>query len=349
VVPGGLQRHGVARRVSRSPGRVLRREPQSRSRPAGGEGALKLVLSRKGMDSAHGGMPSPILPDGRLCPLPIPDPAAPVAYADLRSAGIRLGQAVADLSRGRIPPDTRAHLDPDLARGTRPRPEGFVPLFGQCGAAQGHLERAGVGPGDLFLFFGWFRAARFEAGRLRFVPGARDLHVIFGWLQVERVVVVGEDDLDGVAGASLHPHLSGCRRGRNLLYVGARRLRLPGAVASGLPGAGLLSRLHGARVLTAPGAACRGDWRVPGWLCPPGEAPRLSHHAARWRWRRTPAGMRLRSVGRGQEFVHAPVGAGARRWVARTLSAATDASHVATLRATTGMGGPPCTPTSNRS
>lgn len=32
----------------------------------------RLVLSRKGFDSGYGGMPSPILPDGRLQPLPIP-------------------------------------------------------------------------------------------------------------------------------------------------------------------------------------------------------------------------------------------------------------------------------------
>src|SRR5260370_1124538 len=33
----------------------------------------KLILSRKGFDSAHGGCPSPILDDNLLCSLPIPD------------------------------------------------------------------------------------------------------------------------------------------------------------------------------------------------------------------------------------------------------------------------------------
>ena len=37
---------------------------------------MKLILSRKGFDSANGGCPSPIL-DGRLCSLPIPDAGAP--------------------------------------------------------------------------------------------------------------------------------------------------------------------------------------------------------------------------------------------------------------------------------
>lgn len=37
---------------------------------------MKVVLSRKGMDSAAGGIPSPILPDGTLLSFPIPDGAS---------------------------------------------------------------------------------------------------------------------------------------------------------------------------------------------------------------------------------------------------------------------------------
>ncbi len=34
---------------------------------------MKVILSRKGMDSTSGGIASPILPDGTLLSLPIPD------------------------------------------------------------------------------------------------------------------------------------------------------------------------------------------------------------------------------------------------------------------------------------
>lgn len=37
---------------------------------------MKVVLSRKGMDSRAGGIPSPILPDGTLLSLPIPNEKA---------------------------------------------------------------------------------------------------------------------------------------------------------------------------------------------------------------------------------------------------------------------------------
>ncbi len=40
----------------------------------------RVILSRKGVDSAAGGRPSPILPDGRLFSLPIPQrPPRPIA------------------------------------------------------------------------------------------------------------------------------------------------------------------------------------------------------------------------------------------------------------------------------
>ena len=35
---------------------------------------MKIILSRKGFDSANGEQPNPILPDGTLLSLPIPDP-----------------------------------------------------------------------------------------------------------------------------------------------------------------------------------------------------------------------------------------------------------------------------------
>jgi len=35
---------------------------------------MKIILSRKGFDSKNGGIASPILPDGALLSLPIPDP-----------------------------------------------------------------------------------------------------------------------------------------------------------------------------------------------------------------------------------------------------------------------------------
>ncbi|WP_121240714.1 hypothetical protein [Sulfurisoma sediminicola] len=44
---------------------------------------MKLILSRKGFDSAAGGIASPILPDGRMISLPIPSQADNFTFADI--------------------------------------------------------------------------------------------------------------------------------------------------------------------------------------------------------------------------------------------------------------------------
>ena len=44
---------------------------------------MRIILSRKGFDSANGGYPSPIMPDGRMVSLPIPDQDTDVKYSQL--------------------------------------------------------------------------------------------------------------------------------------------------------------------------------------------------------------------------------------------------------------------------
>ena len=78
----------------------------------------KLILSRKGFDSASGGCPSPIFPDGTMYSLPIPSGGAQITYGDLYYGDINIGQLVDDLTRRRYPEnrfDARdgVHLDPD--------------------------------------------------------------------------------------------------------------------------------------------------------------------------------------------------------------------------------------------
>ena len=265
---------------------------------------MRVILSRKGFDASAGGSASPILPDGALCSLPIPDPSSPLRYRDLVGASGSLGRTVKDLTRGRIGAHAFAHLDPDLDPRARPRASGWRPVLGQAGAAQGHLSRQGVGQGDLFLFFGWFRRCLRQKGSLRYARRAPNLHVLFGWLQVGEVVPVAKLGPADLPWARQHPHFWGERGGANTLYLAADHVRSTGAGAPALPGAGLFPRFHPRLCLTAqPGAAPRGLWKLPEWIHSPGQAPLLSHHTDPERWKRTEEGWLVRSVGRGQEFV----------------------------------------------
>jgi hypothetical protein len=173
------------------------------------------------------------------------------------------------------------HLDPDLRPGRAP---GWVPAFGQAGAAQTHLANQGVGVGDLFLFFGRFRQTEQATdGRLRYVRGAPVQHIIFGYLQVGDIVQ-GEQVRD----YPWHPHAENPDPlPNNTLYLAATRF-----ATTGLPGSGTLDH-HLDRVLTAPALALS-RWRLLDWMT---RTP-ISYHG--------PQNIKegyFQSVAKGQEFV----------------------------------------------
>jgi len=261
---------------------------------------VKLILSRKAFDSGAGKVANPILDDGSIIPMPIPDKQSPIRYDEIHVAGENLGTVASELTRGRTRPDHFAHLDPDLTESAYPRQPGWRPLFGQVDAAQSVLAREGVGPGDLFLFFGWFRRVTRSAGRLQYVQGAPDLHVIWGWMQIDDLIPVGNGSHQDWM--RYHPHLTSSTRGRNnTLYVAREKLTLDG-VALDLPGAGVFSHYDDRLRLTKPGAS-RSTWTLPGWFALDGLRPPLGYHSDPARWTVDGDRVELRSAARGQEFV----------------------------------------------
>lgn len=269
---------------------------------------MKIILSRKGFDSAAGKVASPILPNGELCSLPIPggESNRPIRYADIMAGDISLGTLVGDLTSGKrklekIGPDAEAHLDPDLRYSSIPREAGWKPIFGQDGAAESHLQRQGVSAGDLFVFFGWFRQTELAEGHYRYVKDAPDCHYIFGWLQVERrIPVANRRELP--SWSLYHPHCSREQHSRlDSLYVSTDRLQIPG-LDSNLPGGGVFTLADDRLRLTCPGSL-RSTWQLPGWFYPQEGLPRLSYHTNANRWSLQAGRTLLSTVGRGQEFV----------------------------------------------
>ena len=220
---------------------------------------MKMILSRKGFDSAAGGCPSPII-DGRPLSMPIPaSGSSTTTYANLG-----LGKIVEQITRGRIAGDALCHHDPMFHQGEC--------LLGQCGAAQSHLARHGVGLGDLFLFFGLF--ADPDTGERH--------HRIFGYLKVRSATPVATMPLAERAElvALRHPHLLERRVTNDVIYRGE------GVAARYADSTLRMTRLGGPL----------SHWHVPHWLQTRG----LSYHAKPWRWAEPGA---LQLVSRGQEFV----------------------------------------------
>ena len=262
---------------------------------------MRIILSRKGFDTSAGGVPSPILPDGRLISLPIPDKRSSVQYRHLQQADIKLGALVKQLTRDRITGIAGAHLDPDLVADCYPRSPGWKPVLGQTGSAQGHLRKQGVVAGDLFLFFGLYREVKKVNRRWRYLPGSLPRHLLWGWLQIGEIVTVDELLPGELPWLKYHPHMHGEPDANNNLYIAADRLAIDG-LETEAPGAGVFERFSPQRCLTAPESKKPSLWRLPGWFYPNGREP-LSYHNRQERWQIDDLGCLLQCAARGQEFV----------------------------------------------
>ena len=214
---------------------------------------MKIILSRKGFDSLNGGCASPIMPDGTLLSLPIPSKDK-LTYADIAYQGLPYDQLLKQLN-----PQKKyhnCHLDPDIYQGLRTTtiPPNWQPAFGQIGGPQGELQNHDVGKDDLFLFFGWFRQVRrANDGSFGYATNAPELHVIFGYLQVERVLTKPEE----IASYNWHPHAdsSRCNDKSNALYLARKTLSFD----KSKPGWGVLD-FSEKRILTMQGCS-KATWR----------------------------------------------------------------------------------------
>ncbi len=232
--------------------------------------------------------------------LPIPDDDSPITYRQIASRHPKfehVGQIVEHLTAGVLSRDSGAHLDPDLDSNAIQREIGWKPIFGQVSTAQTQLQNCGVGAGDLFLFFGWFRRTEIISGKLRFEPGAPDIHVLFGWMSIGEVIKLGAQPTAGPPWATYHPHFFGRRDANNTLYAASELL-----TGTKMPGAGVFTRYSTHRQLTAIDRT-RSLWRLPEWFDPDRSTEPLSYHENRARWTVNDDHVLLQTVGRGQEFV----------------------------------------------
>jgi hypothetical protein len=146
---------------------------------------MQIILSRKGFDSQYGKQASPILPDGTLLSFPIPLPNEIFKFSEIKYDGKTYLEIIKDLNpKTKIKDYYTCHLDPDLRYNTIQREDGWLPLFGQTDAAQGHLLGKEIKEGDLFLFFGTFKETEIINGKLKYKKNTTDKHVIYGYLQI---------------------------------------------------------------------------------------------------------------------------------------------------------------------
>lgn len=218
---------------------------------------MKVVLSRKGFDSANGGIVSPIFEDGTMISFPIPSNDTDT-YDSLEYSGETYSKILSDL---KYKGEDRCHVDPDLdvTRRIKKIP-GWIPAFGQIDSAASYLKNIGIKEGDLFLFFGNFHKVKLIDGAYTYCKKSgdfycdKDLQVIWGYLQVGKII----DSPEEQETLWWHPHSCKSRTANktNLIFTASEKLSFD----TDKPGAGLLT-FDEKRVLTAKGCN-KATWKM---------------------------------------------------------------------------------------
>jgi hypothetical protein len=308
-----------------------------------------VILSKKGFDATYGGFASPILLGERLISLPVPALSGEDKRIKFRELSYGKNKKIVELlaemgkKRIKIPgcnesksPRNRkdrwellenrpVHLDPDVRRESYPRKLGWRGLFGINGMYQSHIENRtdgkGLEPGDLFLFFGWFKEYRYDSSnKLICAENKKDYpegkHVIFGYLQIGTILQLwkmNKCDPRIQKWMDYHPHIGRNRRivgsrdrwlKKNTLYVARKTFNFD-ARAPKKPGSGLFrfddcSSRH--ITLTKKGCTRATQWGLPRPFTTPKKAG-ISHCPKPWGWETWEKGYFQLPPTFGQEFV----------------------------------------------
>ena len=242
-----------------------------------------LVISRKGFDSTAGGRASPIFETGEIFSVPIPQKKlSPFRYKDLRCNGLA-GQEILNLIGAKSISDKDfCHVDPLFSE--------KIGIFGQAGGAQGELDNCGIKRGDLFLFFGWFK---------NYHRRGPDLHHLFGWLQVEKIIKGNDEILNFLSKDGLsHPHGTKdiTQYKNNTIYIASRNLTFSDSVRD-LKGHGRFKKTAKELILTEKGKT-RSKWSFPKKFF--SDTKNLFRNRLRWK---DEENCLVDCIGIGQEFI----------------------------------------------
>jgi len=160
---------------------------------------------------------------------------------------------------------------------------------------------------EIFLFFfGLFREVEKDNGRFKYIKDQKPIHVIFGWLQIDKILKVDEilKNKNHYKWALSHPHLQDREKAfsKNTTYVGKDKLNLDG-LNKDIPGAGYFKKFDKSLQLTDNNSDKVSYWNLPNFFYPERDRKLLTYHKNMSRWEKHNDYVLLKTVGRGQEFV----------------------------------------------
>ena len=281
---------------------------------------MKVILSRKGMDSENGGIPSPIIQSKhgywKFYSLPIPTVNSDIRYDELYLFDdMKASNFIEDLGLKSRKYEF-CHLDPDIRESyLNQRPIGWKRCFGQVKSAQTHLENNQIGIGDIFLFFGWFKKAEYKNGKFKYITDKdypNGFHAIYSFLQINEIYKPNTQKTP--AWLNYHPHVkfkneTEFKNDNNTIYVATEMINYPKHFNKN----GSISFVFSEDlILTKKGQPNRTVWELPIELHP-NSGVKLSYNSSdRWGIENNRA--TLKSASKGQEFVFSDVEANVEKW-----------------------------------
>jgi hypothetical protein len=260
-------------------------------------------------------MASPVFADGKYISLPIPhrhllrghEDIYTITYDKLNLYGHNYGQLVSDLSSNNkqpILPNSLVHLDPDIVKDVySERNPNWRPMFGQVGAAQGHLNKYEVAKGDLFLFFSLYRHVIKVGSKYTYDRTKPAFHMLWGWMQVDERMSL-TDKTSYPEWMQDHPHFHMTETVNNTLFVGSQDLKIGNQLILKKEGAGSFGTYREDLQLTAPGSTKLTNWHVPAAWYNPNVVNMLTYHQKQELWNKLDNGKyELTAASIGQEFV----------------------------------------------
>lgn len=287
---------------------------------------MKVILSRKGMDSEFGGIPSPIIRSEhgywKFYSLPIPvENTESTTNSDIKYSDLFLIDdfMVSDFIRD-LGLKSReyefCHLDPDTRESAlKIRPKGWMRSFGQVKTAQTHLENHNIGVGDVFLFFGWFKMAEIRNGRFHYIEDKNypnGFHAIYSYLQIHEIYKPSDGETP--SWLAYHPHVKFRNKheyfkSNNTVYVAGELFDYPERFNKN----GSVSFVFSEDlILTKRNQPYRSLWELPIELHPDNGIG-LSYNPMN-RWTKENGKAILKSAARGQEFVFSDTGKTIENW-----------------------------------
>lgn len=154
-----------------------------------------------------------------------------------------------------------------------------------------------------FCFFGWFRKAIKNSDGFKYERKAPNLHVLYGWLQIGEILHVNELDFIPPEWIKKHSYMlkKYLPKNNNTLYVASDKLRVNDEETC-FNGACFFDYLSPEITLTAKGET-RSVWELPSWIYPTENKPLLSYNKNSKKWKLDNDIVKLKTPGRGQEFV----------------------------------------------